>query len=238
MSLSFVKSAVLSSSDGISHNEEKSIVNPETTSLRSRSVSYKPLFEQLRANKEAEQEAQDEFQRSLRGTRMLDDEDCAHLDAVERVKEEREREVKSGIEREVALFRARREDRGLVQSCLEEEDDKVVVKDLLKETALDKNGVKKAIIPRFTAKKKKRRKGSESINEDEKPNKRVQASDKNQSDSQEFTEKYNKTALITENCPDHHSNENTTSCKTSDDSKSEDVSGLLGLECYGSDGDD
>ncbi|KAL7474272.1 hypothetical protein ACHAW6_000250 [Cyclotella cf. meneghiniana] len=235
MSLSFVKSAVLSSSDGISHNEEKSIVNPETTSLRSRSVSHKPLFEQLRANKEAEQEAQDEFQRSLRGTRMLDDEDCAHLDAVERVKEERERQVKSGIEREVALFRARREDRGLVQSCMEEEDDKVVVKDLLKETALDKNGVKKTIIPRFTVKKKKRRKGSESINEDEKPNKSVKASD--QSDSQEFT-KHSKTVLITDNCPDHHSMENTTSCKASDHAKSEDVSGLLGLECYGSDDDD
>lgn len=51
MSLSFVKSAVLSSSDGISHNEEKTIDNAETTSLRSRNTAAKPLFEQLRANR-------------------------------------------------------------------------------------------------------------------------------------------------------------------------------------------
>ncbi|KAL3799269.1 hypothetical protein HJC23_012994 [Cyclotella cryptica] len=238
MSLSFVKSAVLSSSDGISHNEEKSIVNPETTSLRSRSITHKPLFEQLRANKDAEQEAHDEFQRSLRGTRLLDDEDCAHLDAVERVKEEREREVKSGIEREVALFRARREDRGLVQSCVGVEEDETVSRDPSTETAPLMNEAKKGIIPKFIVKKKKRRKGSESINEDEKPSKIVRPSDKNENAGQGLHNKYSNTILITNSSPGHPSKENATSSETGDDSKLGAVSGLLGLGCYGSDSDD
>ena len=66
----------------------------------------------------------------------------------------------------------------------------------------------------------------------------LKASENNQSASQEFTEKYSNTILVDENCPDRHSRENTTSCKTDYDSKSEDVSGLLGLGCYGSDSDD
>jgi len=118
MSLSFVKSAVLSSTDGVSHNEETTINSTETQSLRASGGggAHKPLFEQLRANKDAQDEKDEEFQRSLRGMRPLDEEDCAHLDAIDRSRQEREHNVKSGIEREVALFRAAREDRGLAQT--------------------------------------------------------------------------------------------------------------------------
>ena len=132
MSLSFVKSAVLSSTDGISHNEEISIDNNETQSLRSAAGGgtgiHKPLFEQLRANRDQQQERDDEFQRSIRGTRALDEEDCAHLEAVERMRMEKEHDARSFVEREVELFRAAREDRGLAQTMVgvddnEEEDD-------------------------------------------------------------------------------------------------------------------
>ena len=217
MSLSFVKSAVLSSSDGISHNEEKTIDTAETTSLRSRSTTAKPLFEQLRANKEAEQEAADEFQRSLRGTRMLDDEDCAHLDAVERVREERNREVKSGIEREVALFRARREDRGLVQSVVDEEGgEDIEIGDDSKEVVAPKRTMKKTITPAFIVKKKKRRQDAETNKEEVKPIKSARKGDDLAS-------------------PDMEPQHNTSPEKTN--VKSNDVSGLLGLGCYGSDSD-
>ncbi|KAL7511841.1 hypothetical protein ACHAXN_008786 [Cyclotella atomus] len=218
MSLSFVKSAVLSSSDGISHNEEKTIDNAETTSLRSRSTAAKPLFEQLRANKEAEQEAADEFQRSLRGTRMLDDEDCAHLDAVERVREERDREVKSGIEREVALFRARREDRAMVQSVLEEEEgeESGTKKDGSGEAAAPKKEAKKTIVPKFIVKKKKRRQDGESNNEDEKPVKSAKRDDFLACDVESK-----------QNVEDPEVNE----------ANPKSVGGLLGLGDYGSDSD-
>ncbi|KAL3763445.1 hypothetical protein ACHAWU_002018 [Discostella pseudostelligera] len=121
MSLSFVKSAVLSSTDGISHNEETIIDNKETQSVRaSGGGGHKPLFEQLRANKDAENERDEEYQKSLRGMRPLDEEDCAHLDAVERRRMEQEQSVKSGVEWEVAMFRAAKKDRELVQTVVEE----------------------------------------------------------------------------------------------------------------------
>mmetsp|Transcript_19110 Transcript_19110/g.44746 ORF Transcript_19110/g.44746 Transcript_19110/m.44746 type:complete len:209 (+) Transcript_19110:319-945(+) len=119
MSLSFVKSAVLSSSDGISHNEEKTIDSKETQAARSRSSTAKPLFEQLKANQDADQEREDEFQKSLRGMRPLDEEDCAHLDAIQRGRLEKEDNVKKGIEREVAMFNAAKESRSLTLTVAE-----------------------------------------------------------------------------------------------------------------------
>ena len=211
-----MKSAVLSSSDGISHNEEKSINNAETTSLRSRTTSAKPLFEQLRANKDAEQEAQDEFQRSLRGTRLLDDEDCAHLDAVERVREERDREVKSGIEREVALFKARREDRGLVQSVVdfeeeeeEDDDDGNIGRFKGLHASDEKQALKKVIVPKFIVKKKKRQQGV-ALSQDRTPTKSARKDDSGILDNDS---------------------------KKCDANEAEKTDGLLGLGCYGSDSD-
>lgn len=119
MSLSFVKSAVLSSSDGISHNEETTIDSKETQAARSRSSTAKPLFEQLKANQDADQEREDEFQKSLRGMRPLDEEDCAHLDAIQRGRLEKEDNVKKGIEREVAMFNAAKESRSLTLTVAE-----------------------------------------------------------------------------------------------------------------------
>ncbi|KAL9184047.1 hypothetical protein ACHAXT_002133 [Thalassiosira profunda] len=226
MSLSFVKSAVLSSTDGVSHNEETTIDNQETKSLRAASGgTHKPLFEQLRANQEAAQEKDEEFQRSLRGMRPLDEEDCAHLDAVERAKGERERAAKSGIESEVALFRAAREDRGLVQTVVEEEGGEGgAAKDQAAgmEEARGNSGVaakKEAtkIVPKFTIKKKRKRT----------PQEGEKASDANKKGSgvnKEEDGKGEKKAL-----PKAAANDS--------DSDNNEGGGLLGLACYGSDSD-
>ena len=55
--------------------------------------------------------------------RPLDEEDCAHLDAVERRRLEQEQAMRSGVEWEVAMFRAAKKDRGLVQTVVEEEEE-------------------------------------------------------------------------------------------------------------------
>jgi hypothetical protein len=115
MSLNFVSSAVLSSTDGISHNEEKPIESAEAEEVRRNgaSGSSKPLFEQLQFNRDKEQEDYDAVTKSMRGTRTLDDEDCAHLESIEAAKMARERHVKKIIEDEVVEFRAARADRSV-----------------------------------------------------------------------------------------------------------------------------
>ena len=122
MSLSFVSSAVLSSTDGVSHNEEKSIESKEVKALRNKQ-EHKPLFEQLRNNRDEEDAAREEFQRTMmRGTRALDEEDCAHLDAIQREKEMREQKVKSQTEEELALFRAAKADRAQADIVIDDDE--------------------------------------------------------------------------------------------------------------------
>lgn len=104
MSLNFISSAVLTSTDGISHNEEKAIENASTSSINRSSA--KPLYEQLRSNAEKAQEEYDEITKQMRGTRPLDEEDIAHLTTVENVREEKERAMKRIEEEEVEIFRA------------------------------------------------------------------------------------------------------------------------------------
>ena len=115
MSLSFVSSSVLSSTDGVSHNEEVQIQSTELDVIRQRNASdSKPLYEQLRSNQEQEAERQAEEERArIRGTLALDEEDVAHLDALNRSKLRSELERKAELEREVAMFRAAKEERVL-----------------------------------------------------------------------------------------------------------------------------
>eukprot|EP00978_Attheya_sp_CCMP212_P043327 scaffold280680_cov60-Attheya_sp.AAC.3 len=121
MSLSFVSSAVLSSTDGVSHNEEKAIESKEATSLRNRSTAQ-PLYDQLRSNQDADQEKYDEIGKAMRaGMRPLDEEDCAHLDSVEKTRLERDTLMKQTVEQELALFRAARADRSMTQTILGDE---------------------------------------------------------------------------------------------------------------------
>mmetsp|Transcript_9372 Transcript_9372/g.13328 ORF Transcript_9372/g.13328 Transcript_9372/m.13328 type:complete len:231 (-) Transcript_9372:146-838(-) len=126
MSLSFVSSAVLSSTDGVSHNEEKQIESKETKIVRDKQgqEGHRPLFEQLRSNKEDEETKREEFQRAImRGTLALDEEDCAHLDTLQKQRRERDDAVKASVESELALFRAAKEERTQSQLLEVQEED-------------------------------------------------------------------------------------------------------------------
>jgi len=113
MSLNFVSSAVLTSTDGISHNEEKAVESTEANSVRRQQEAggHRPLFEQLRSNADQAQEERDAAGKAMRGTRTLDEEDCAHLDSVEQQRMARDAAVRRGVEDEVAAFRAARAER-------------------------------------------------------------------------------------------------------------------------------
>mmetsp|Transcript_16535 Transcript_16535/g.19157 ORF Transcript_16535/g.19157 Transcript_16535/m.19157 type:complete len:265 (+) Transcript_16535:95-889(+) len=82
MSLNFVSTTVLSSTDGVSHDKETHLDNSETAAV-ARAQNYKPLYEQLRTNAQEDQEKYDEVTKAMRGTRALDDEDVAHLQGIE-----------------------------------------------------------------------------------------------------------------------------------------------------------
>lgn len=127
MSLSFVSSAVLSSTDGVSHNEETEVTSKELDAVRKNAGgTSKSLFEQLRSNQEDEDEKRTELERSrMRGVLALDEDDVAHLNALHRSREESERQRKMEMEHEMALFRAAKEERvsGHVVVAEEEDDD-------------------------------------------------------------------------------------------------------------------
>ena len=113
MSLNFVSSAVLTSTDGVSHNEEKAVETTEANSVRRQQEAggHRPLFEQLRSNADQAQDERDAATKAMRGSRTLDEDDCAHLDSIERRRMERDAAVRRGVEDEVAAFRAARAER-------------------------------------------------------------------------------------------------------------------------------
>ncbi|KAL7434204.1 hypothetical protein ACHAXH_003265 [Discostella pseudostelligera] len=260
MSLSFVKSAVLSSTDGISHNEETIIDNKETQSVRaSGGGGHKPLFEQLRANKDAEQERDEEYQKSLRGMRPLDEEDCAHLDAVERRRTEQEQSVKSGVEWEVAMFRAAKKDRELAQTVVDEgeggNDDNVasVAEEGVVEAdatvvaskktsrgtsqliAANKDSMTR-IVPKFTIKKKRKRVSQESGVCTDGAISNVDVSRTNDEDL--CVAKKECISGVEAGITDEgRTSTSTTAINQAEDEKEDDAGGLLGLGFYGSDSD-
>lgn len=107
MSLSFVSSAVQTgTADG--GFEETPIETKETEAVNRRNA-HKPLFDQLRANREEDQEKKDELQRQLmRSTCALDEDDVAHLDSIERQRTDRQRQIQERTENELKEFRAAR----------------------------------------------------------------------------------------------------------------------------------
>jgi len=119
MSLNFVSSSVLSSTDGVSHNTETPIENRGASNNHYNSLSHRssssqtPLFEQLRKNQQEAQDNYDEVTKAMRGTRTLDDEDVAHLQSVENVRVDRDREVRRNIDQELEMFRAAKMEKGM-----------------------------------------------------------------------------------------------------------------------------
>mmetsp|Transcript_75 Transcript_75/g.170 ORF Transcript_75/g.170 Transcript_75/m.170 type:complete len:240 (-) Transcript_75:150-869(-) len=123
MSLSFVSSAVqVGTADG--GFEETAIENKETEAVNRRNA-HKPLFEQLRSNQEEDQEKKEEAERQImRSTCALDDEDVAHLDALQKQQSERERKIQERTKNELDSFRAARalRQQAALGSDQEEED--------------------------------------------------------------------------------------------------------------------
>ncbi|GFH59363.1 hypothetical protein CTEN210_15839 [Chaetoceros tenuissimus] len=106
MSLNFVSTSVLSSTDGVSHDKE---TNLDPNSSASANQTYqKPLYEQLRENAEKEQEKYDEQTRAMRAATTLNEEDAAFIQGVEERKEEIKRNAKRKEEEELQMFRAAR----------------------------------------------------------------------------------------------------------------------------------
>lgn len=107
MNVSFVSSAVQTvTSDG--GYEETKIESQESEAVNRRNA-HRPLFDQLRANQEEEQARQEEQQREMmRGTLALDEDDVAHLDAIENQRAERDRAIQEQTVSELAAFRAAR----------------------------------------------------------------------------------------------------------------------------------
>jgi len=124
MSLSFVSSAVLSSTDGVSHNEETEVTSKELEAVRKNAGRSKSLFEQLRSNQEEEEEKQTEQDRArMRGTLALDEDDVAHLNALNKSKAESDVKRKTEMEQEMALFRAAKEERLTGHVVFDDEED-------------------------------------------------------------------------------------------------------------------
>ena len=115
MSLNFVSTSVLSSTDGVSHNTETQL---QPTSSASLTTHRKPLFEQLRENAEKDQEKYDEVTKAMRGTTTLDEDDVAFIQGIEDTKAERKFKVKQKEEEEIQMFRAARLEKTMMQSEL------------------------------------------------------------------------------------------------------------------------
>jgi len=114
MSLHFVSTSVLSSTDGVSHNTETQLDPSSSTSTNQ--TYQKPLYEQLRANAEKDQEQYDEITKSMRGTTTLNEEDVAFIQSVEDRKAEKKNKVKRKDEEEIQMFRAARLEKTMTKS--------------------------------------------------------------------------------------------------------------------------
>lgn len=101
---------------------EEQEINKEQVDAVNKRNAHKPLFEQLRQNQEEEQAKQEEMQREMmRGTMALDDDDVAHLGALQQQRTERERAIQQRTQEELMLFRAAKAERQQIE--LEDEND-------------------------------------------------------------------------------------------------------------------
>ncbi|KAL7580071.1 hypothetical protein ACA910_005056 [Epithemia clementina (nom. ined.)] len=112
MSLSFVSKTVQTTTES-GEFEEKPIEPKDGASSGDVGWSNaKPLFEQLRANLEQEEAEREEQQRAImRGSVELNEEDCAHLDALDRQKQEKEAEKQRATLEALAAFRTAQADK-------------------------------------------------------------------------------------------------------------------------------
>ena len=141
MSLNFVSTSVLSSTDGVSHNTETQLDPSSSTSTNQ--TYQKPLYEQLRDNSEKDQEKYDEMTKAMRGTTTLNEEDVAFIHSVENRKAEIKNKVKRKEEEEIQMFRAARLEKTMMKSELVLDDD---VTDVVRGAEINKKMVANDVV--------------------------------------------------------------------------------------------
>mmetsp|Transcript_9280 Transcript_9280/g.17483 ORF Transcript_9280/g.17483 Transcript_9280/m.17483 type:complete len:227 (+) Transcript_9280:680-1360(+) len=127
MSLNFVSTSVLSSTDGVSHDTETEIKPSAALSQQ----QHKPLYEQLRENAAREKEKFDEMEKAMKGVTALNEEDAAFIQSVESRKLELKSDARRREEEEIQLFRAVRMEKSL---AIGEEVDNIT--DFMKDDSL------------------------------------------------------------------------------------------------------
>jgi hypothetical protein len=125
MSLSFVSKTVQTTTEGGDFVEEaivsKSGADNDGQTSSSTGGTYKPLFEQLRANQEQADAEQEEYQKAMmRGTLALDEDDVAHLESLRRKQREQQDAVNRKTEEELAAFRMARAERSMKTGTMDD----------------------------------------------------------------------------------------------------------------------
>ena len=155
MNLSFVSKAIQTTAEDGTF-EEKPVENSESgmagTSITG---SGQGLFEQLRKNQEDADAEREEFQQSImRGTLALDEEDAAHLEQLNRKRQEELARKQQQTSAELASFRAAQAER---QHQPERPDNHTTRSfDLIFETKVSASPLEKKFVPNFIKKKRKR----------------------------------------------------------------------------------
>jgi predicted patatin/cPLA2 family phospholipase len=109
MSLRFVKTAVLSSEDGVDFSKETTIENEETrlARLEAERASRKSLYEQLEEQKQKKQADYEAVTKQIFAPpKALDDEEFDFLQSLSNQKSRKEEEVKLKDQQELEDFRA------------------------------------------------------------------------------------------------------------------------------------
>ena len=168
MNLSFVSKAIQTTAEDGTF-EEKPVENSESgmagTSITG---SGQGLFEQLRKNQEDADAEREEFQQSImRGTLALDEEDAAHLEQLNKKRQEELAWKQQQTSAELASFRAAQAER---QHQPERPDNHTTRSfDLNFETKVSASPLEKKFVPNFIKKKRKRVEDGSEANQTNEP---------------------------------------------------------------------
>ena len=160
MSLSFVTKAIqTTAADGTF--EEQAVENDDDNQREAtRGRNTMGLFDQLRQNKDEEEAARLEFQRSImRGTLALDEDDAAHLQELQRQKEAQNDAHVRYTEMQLASFRAAQAER-FARSASQEKSQQLSTHDSGTTTTDLANKVKLPIAPNIQIRKRRRQEHS------------------------------------------------------------------------------
>mmetsp|Transcript_19216 Transcript_19216/g.38404 ORF Transcript_19216/g.38404 Transcript_19216/m.38404 type:complete len:184 (+) Transcript_19216:149-700(+) len=170
MSLNFVASAVLTTTNGLDHKEEQ-IENDDVDAVRRRQIASSGvgLFDQLQKNKDAKEEEWEAKRNGLMGVRPLDEEDVDHLNAYQESRDKKRRKREEEDDAEVEIFKRTREMKRQGEVVLEKKDDDADGKARGKEDESSAPEEKASVV--IVKKKKKKRQVDKKVEKVEEENK-------------------------------------------------------------------